>query len=225
MPIGYKAGVAALALGLAVWPLTAEELVYTKKVGTHITTVTVRIEPSASGYSFAIRSVRDGREITRVDLETDSSRATLAWEYRDALENIALKGERKNDRIEISGLNKGQPVKVTHAIDQRPWLQWFPFGMEKFVVSTEKQFDYWAVSPTELKCAPFTISKTGTEKITIRGREETAVRARLTLAGALSIFWGADLWLRASDGLYLRYQGTSGPGTPEVVFELAGRTD
>jgi hypothetical protein len=53
---------------------------------------------------------------------------------------------------------------------------------------------------------------------TVKGRSVT--RLKVSLDGAMALFWGAKLWADPATGRMVRYQGTKGPGTPESVIEV-----
>jgi hypothetical protein len=48
-----------------------------------------------------------------------------------------------------------------------------------------------------------------------------AIKVKLSLAGAMSVFWSARL-LIGEDGTIYRFEGNQGPGTPAMVTELVG---
>jgi hypothetical protein len=217
------AALAAFFLALTAGPTAAEDLFYSKKSGNDVSSFSVRIDKTVTGYTLTAGTVTDGRFFIEVSMKTDEHLATREWAYVDPKEKIDLKAVRTGNRIELQGTSKGRTVKKTYTIDGKPWLQYFPFGLEEFAVSRATYIEYWALSPDLLECALMSATKTCIEKITSLGREQSAVKTRISLAGALSVFWGADFWLSAENGHYLKFLGTNGPGTPETTIELIGR--
>jgi hypothetical protein len=59
--------------------------------------------------------------------------------------------------------------------------------------------------------------------VLIRQRKETiggipCQRIKLTLSGMVSLFWSATCWT-TDEGVFVKYEGTQGPGTPKMVLE------
>ncbi|MBN2352770.1 MAG: hypothetical protein JXD23_09405 [Spirochaetales bacterium] len=223
MKLKRWAALAVCFLVLTLGRAAAEDLLYTKKSGNEVSSFSVRIEKTASGYALTAGTVRDGRFFLEVSMKTDACLATLEWAYADPKTKLALKAVRDGNRIELSGTQDGRPIKKTFTIDGKPWLQFFPFGLEEFAVSRTTTIEFWAVSPSLLNCGLMRASKKSVETVMSLGREQTAVKTRVTLAGPLSVFWSADFWLSVEDGHYLKFEGTEGPGTPETTIALAQR--
>ncbi len=217
------AALAACFFILASSAAAAEDFLYTKKSGSEVSSFSVRIEKIPTGYALTAGTVRNGRFFLEVSMKTDAHLATREWTYAAPGEKLALKAVREGNRIVLSGTQGGRPVKKTFTIDGKPWLQFFPFGLEEFAVSRTTNIEFWAVSPTLLNCGLMSAAKKSVETVTSLGREQAAVRTRVTLAGPLSLLWGADFWLSAEDGHYLKFEGTDGPGTPETTIELVQR--
>ncbi len=217
------AALAALFFCVTSGLAAAETLLYSKKAGNETSTFSVTIEKTKSGYSLTAGTVKNGRFSLEVSMLTDERLATRQWRYVDPKGNVELEAVRNGDRIELSGTQNGAPVKKTFTIDARPWLQFFPFGLEEFAVSRTGSLDFWAVSPELLTCGLMTAAKKSLETITSQGRKRSAVKTRISLAAPLSAFWSADFWLDTTDGHYLRFEGTNGPGTPMTTIELVDR--
>jgi hypothetical protein len=223
MNFGRLAWLAATLLLLSLGSLSAQTLRYS--ISASRSTYFVHIERKGAGFSLVTHTEEGGRTVVRVNAVTDERLATLRYEYWNAKEDVAITAVRSDDRIEVSGTKKGRPVKVTLAIDPHPWVQSFPFGFGEFIASPETTFEYWAVSPIEFTCGLFVATKTAEEKVTVMGRETTAWKTHINMTGVLAAFWGADFWMRAADGRYLRYKGTMGLGTPEADIELLEAAD
>lgn len=114
-----------------------------------------------------------------------------------------------------NGTVEDKPVAGTLQLKDRLWavgfeqpLQWV---VTKKIPST---FTFLMVNPTDLaKPQEMTISPDG--KDTVEGKP--ALRYKLGLPGALSLFWSATVWADPVTGEQVQYKGTRGPGTPEMV--------
>ncbi len=216
---------AAFFIATAAAPLFAETFVFGKKSSVMTGTYTVRLEKNGSGFTLSTQTVENGRPVTRVNMLLDERLATLEWSCWSAPNEFDVKAVRDHDRIVVTGVKKGRPVNMTLVIDGRPWIQQFPFGFQQFIASNATRLEYWVLSPRDFQCVTFAVVKTAEETVSSLGREETAWKSRISLTGFLGGFWGADYWLRASDGRFLRYRGNDGPGTPDVAVDLIGHTD
>jgi hypothetical protein len=219
------AALAALFFCMTSGLVAAESLLYSKKAGKETSSFSVTIEKTKSGYSLTAGTVKDGRFSLEVSMLTDEHLATRQWRYIDPKNKLELEAVRDGNRIDLSGTRDGVPVKKTFTIDAKPWLQFFPFGLEDFALSKAASLDFWALSPDLLACGLMSASKKSVETISIQSGTRTTIRTHISLAAPLSAFWSADYWLSAADGHYIKFEGTSGPGTPDTVIELVDRRD
>jgi hypothetical protein len=216
---------AALLHVLAVLPMAAETFVYAKKSTRMTGTYTVRIEKNGAGCILSTQTAENGELVTKVTERLDERLATQEWSCWNKPAEVDVKAVRRNNKIFVTGTKKGKPVNVTLAIDDRPWIQQFPFGFEKFITSDEKQLEYWAISPSDFRSGTFVVVKTARETVTALGREEKTWKVRVSLAGFLSGFWGINYWLCSANGRWVRFRGDDGPGTPALAIDLVEHSD
>ena len=58
-------------------------------------------------------------------------------------------------------------------------------------------------------------------RLTIAGKPIETIKIEMRLTGWRSYFWKSDYWFKADDGLFLRFEGQSGPsGENRITVEL-----
>ena len=152
---------------------------------------------------------------------------TRQWELRDDKADHDFVAKRTENTIHIKGNFHGEPVEKTVKIDDDVWFNKLDHGLSAFAVSDQEELSFWVLKLlSDLDPIKMTAEKEGTERIRMGERTYDAVKVKLTLNHfILSKMWSARCWYRASDGLFLRYEGANGrPGTPVTVIELQKKT-
>lgn len=202
--------------------VAGKTIVYHEQQGPNVVVYTHGIYPLASGFRIGISSAIGKSLLTKSETTTDENYRTLTWNYFDVKEKINVQGQRVGRTIMITGTKQGKPIDEKFAIDDRPWLQLFPYGLEDFAKSSVATTQFWAVNPSRSLCALFNADRQemGTLRST-QGKEYSAIHLRIGLAGMLSLFWSADYWLSVSDGLQIQAKGAFGPpGTAVTVVKI-----
>lgn len=158
---------------------------------------------------------RDHDGIKEFICDTDGSVRTMS--VTDHEDRLFFLGQRKEDSIVLSG--NGQERFETE-MKNRYWYQPIGPSMFQFILSDEKEREFFIINPENNKSVSMTIGKTGRELLAIDGREMEAVKAELRLSGILSPFWSGQYWFSAETGILLKYMGDSGPGTSHMTMEL-----
>ncbi len=152
---------------------------------------------------------------------------TKQWVLHDKKVDHNFVARRTDNAIHIKGNFHGKPVEKTVEIDEDVWFNKLDHGLSAFAVSDQEALSFWVLkSLSDLDPIKMTAEKEGPERIKMGEQTYDAVKVKLTLNHfILSKLWSARCWYRASDGLFLRYEGANGrPGTPVTVIELQKKT-
>ena len=203
---------AALALVLT-FPLAAESLTYREtsqgKTTKEIVTIT-RIDEAGLSWEVAVgkdSTNRMGKTAAGVMMAVEVVAPDGQW---------ALKNE--GDALKASGTYQGKAVTGSLVLKGRFWTLGFDQPLK------------WAVthkltSPmTFLMVNPIAVSQP-TEMVLIPDGKDTvegkpALRYKISLSGAMALFWGAMIWADPVTGDELQYKGNKGPGTPDMVLVI-----
>lgn len=164
------------------------------------------------------KEIRMDDDTTRIRLVSDRRWNTRSFMIANRSEGIEVEASRSGDRILVSGIHRGTPVKKELVLEEDlPWYQTFNHQFGDFALSDEKKRQFWMIRLDTLEATRWQLKRIGSERLPIGGSQIEAVRVRLSLTGLLAPFWSADLWYRAEDGRFLRYLGPiRGPGSEEV---------
>lgn len=152
---------------------------------------------------------------------------TKQWTLRDDKVDHNFVANRAGNTIHIKGNFHGKPVEKTVEIDEDVWYNKLDHGLSAFAVSDQEKLSFWVLKLlSDMDPIKMTAEKEGTERIQMGEQTYDAVKVKLTLNHfILSKLWSARCWYRASDGLFLRYEGANGrPGTPVTIIELQEKT-
>ena len=162
-----------------------------------------------SGYSISVSSTK-GKEQSVQELGCDSTYATIRWHYSSNT-NTDIVFRRNADRIELSGTLKGNPVNKILKIDNQPWYQIVPLGLQTASRDSVGRSKFWAVSldePAVLKPVCFHIAKSTDSPLP--NHPEIACRCfRMNIEGLPSQIWAGDYFIRQDDHVFLYYRGYS----------------
>jgi len=215
--------VLSLVLGLITLSLSAQQYQYAGLFGENAYDIQV------------LKQQEDGKSVLVLEEKERYSKHTFhpklgteEWVLRDEKENHNFTAQRTNDQIKIWGTFQGESVEKTVDIDERLWFNKLDHGLSEFAVSEQHELSFWVLKLlSDLDPLKMEAKKVGTESLTIDGKTYEAVKVKLTIDNfMLSKLWSAELWYRASDGLFLRYEGSNGgPGTPTTIIELGEKVD
>lgn len=162
---------------------------------------------------------KEEKYITR----TDESSATVEWEMEKKSEDTCLHARRQPRAIVIQGRLKGRRIAKELTIDDAPWYQATSWSLRAFVLSSQDEIRFWTVRNETLEVHKIRAVKKHHEILDLNGKKEDAVQVELRLTGLLAPFWKSSYWFRATDGVFLRFEGPSGPpGSPVMVVEYRG---
>lgn len=212
-------GLMALLAGLT--PLRAQQYQYAAQAGENAYEISVRVRTEEGNPVLLLEEKKRHSEHT-----FDKELGTKKWVLRDTNDLHDFTALRQGNQIHIQGVFQGEAVDKIVDIDERPWFNKLDHGLSEFAASDQETLSFWVLKIlSDLEPVKFEATKKGTEVITIGDQAYRAVKIRLIIDNFfLSKLWSAELWYRATDGLFLRYEGVNGgPGTPETVIELESK--
>jgi hypothetical protein len=169
-----------------------------------------------------IRLLYQGKGETHIT-QTDESYATVQWDMEKKSEDTSLHALRQPHTIIIQGRWKGRQITKEFPVDDTPWYQATSWSLRGFILSSRKKIRFWTVRIDTLEVHKITAVKKDVAVLNVHGAEEEAAEVELRLGGLLAMFWKSSYWFRPSDGVFLRFEGPSGPpGAPAIVVEYRG---
>ncbi len=196
---------------------TTEKYEYRATAGKDIDIIHTTIV--SSGGSVRITNVRDEKVNT---FYCTYALNTYKWEMVNPPEDVKVKARRDGNAIVVYGIFEGKKVDKTEYVDARPWYQSIPFSLTDFSASAEGPITFWTLSPDDQTPVKMKATRKSIEAVDVAGKAYKARKVRVRLTGVKSIFWKADFWYRTGDGLFVKFKGNKGPGTPTTVIELIG---
>jgi len=158
-------------------------------------------------------------------IQSSGTYASISWEGTNRKDDTTISAHRQGDTIVLEGTLRGDPISKTMAIDAAPWYQSLSWSLRRLVLSDDKQTEFWTLRPDTLEKHKMVAKKMGEEEVQIEGVSVPAIRLEVRLKGMLSPFWSSTYWYRKTDGVWLRYEGPSGPpGKPMIFIEYRKAT-
>lgn len=155
-------------------------------------------------------------------ISSDSSRATLSFDYRDPAAGTEYSAHRSGNAIRIEGVLKGRPASRVVDIDGNPWYESLEFGLRDFAVSGSRRPALaWVIVPENTVAYLVALGLERIEPIDVSGRSVEAVRVRVSLRGIPAFFWSTLYWYRVPDGAFVKFEGPRGGfGSIPTIMEL-----
>ena len=159
------------------------------------------------------------RDVTRMD----TALATQSWSMYDPQARTDIRVARKEGQLLFSGVFKGKEIERAFAVDELPWYQALSLSLRPFAHGPVERMEFWSIRPDTLDVHRLQVRREGEETLKLHGESVASIKLKIQLTGMKSIFWSCYYWLRKSDGLFVRYEGPSGPpGWPLTTVELLG---
>ncbi len=157
------------------------------------------------------------RDITRMAADF----STQSWSVDNPTTATNLEVFRKDNKLIFSGTFEGDKIEKTRTIDAAPWYQALSLSLRQFTDQSRNHLEFWSIRPDNLTIHHLQVSREAEEKLTLEGVSSTVIKLKIQLTGLKSAFWSCYYWLRKSDGLFVRYEGPSGPpGWPLTIVKL-----
>lgn len=158
-------------------------------------------------------------------IQSSGPYASISWEGTNRKDDTTISAHRQGDTIVLEGTLRGDPISKTVAIDTAPWYQSLSWSLRRLVLSDDTQIEFWTMRPDTLEIHKMVARKKGEEEMPIEGATGPVVKLEVRLKGMLSPFWSSTYWYRKTDGVWLRYEGPSGPpGKPMIHIEYQKST-
>jgi hypothetical protein len=145
--------------------------------------------------------------------------ATKEWKLTEPDRDVMAREE--NGEISVTGTQDGKIVKKTLSQGDLPWFQLLSFSLRPFVLSEKDTVLFQFLRPDNLSLVKLEARKKKNTSFPIGEKKVKACHVRVSPPWPLSLLWRGDYWFRASDGLFLGYEGTNGPpGTAKTVVQF-----
>lgn len=208
--------VLCFAVGSQASGLSVEQHRYLKKTGTKTQFFDWRLE---KGSDLVLTSVL-GTEHDVTRMKADFS--TYSWTVDDPAVGTHLSVSRNGKTLIMHGMFKGKKIQRTVTIDEDPWYQALSISLRQFVDPQLMSRKFWTIRSDTLDVYRLQVHR---EEQAVKGMEGKyggqAIRLKIQLTGFRAAFWSCHYWLRKMDGVFLRYEGPSGPpGWPMTTVKL-----
>jgi len=207
-------------------PLFSDELLYHETLDEDCADLELNIEAIGSNKQYTLQKSLEGDLLSTERILISADGNTLEWFYEDYSEDLVIQASRSGDLIELER-QKGRRTKhEEYRIDDTsPWYQLFPFGMEEFITSGDRERNFWFIQPQNLDLSSLRAIR-GEEKVSlIHGIREKVTEVEITINNWLSRFWKGFYLLRTDDGRYLFYEGILRRNLSRGTIELVDETE
>lgn len=146
----------------------------------------------------------------------DSSGACVREEVKTEKGEYVMTSDGKN--LTVSGTWDGKSINRTVPLNGKAFYgSGFTWSVKALLASGKKSMKFWMFNALEPdKPVEMEYKIQGDE--TVNGRK--AKKIKIGLTGLMAAFWSATIWTD-NEQRTIRYQGNSGPGTPEMTIDTA----
>lgn len=155
------------------------------------------------------------------DIEIECSRDFFLNSYSEkmgAANSLSLTKEGKV--LIVDSQEKGKQKLKSYKIGDTPWVQDFKFGLQTFLGSKDKSYNFYILNPKDLALHEMVATKDLEEVLDIGDKKYNAQRVKITLTGFKKKFWKAMAWFDKESLLLIKYRANEGPGTPYTEVTL-----
>lgn len=154
---------------------------------------------------------------------TDEALATFYWTMESPDIGCQLFARREQNTILLQGKYRGRAVDRQIEIDVAPWFQATSLSLKDFAISTQEKIEFWTLRPDTLKAYKLRAVKIGRETLTVDNASLETIKIRLCLTGWLAPFWKSHYWFDATNGLFVRFEGTvDASGDTRIIVSYTG---
>ena len=101
------------------------------------------------------------------------------------------------------------------------WIQNISMSLQCFVKDkTKDKMNFSIIKTDDLSLFDMVALKKKDVDIAVGPGKFKTANVIVTLPGMKSVLWKSNYWFQKNDGLFLKYKGTDGPGTPVTITEL-----
>ncbi len=163
---------------------------------------------------------------TRQQLELTETRfnndlTTLSWKMQNPESQTDLTVERLGNLLVMKGVFAGKVINKEVQIDDAPWYQALSVSLRQFTDHTAETIQFWSIRSDTLDVHRLQVIRQKNTLIDIGNDSVPTIQLKIQPTGWRAPFWSANYWLREQDGVFLRYQGRSGPpGAPVTSITM-----
>ena len=143
--------------------------------------------------------------------QTNENLETLTWSMDDPAKSISVKAHRIQNSILLHGKINNETIDKDIQIDDTPWFQATSLSLKEFVISNRNSIEFWTLRVSNLKVYKLKATKVGRQRLKMAGKPTETIKIEMRLTGFRSYLWKSDYWFRANDGLFIRFEGQTGP--------------
>ena len=143
---------------------------------------------------------------------------TLEWKMKGP--EVDIRAVRHGRSLVIQGTRQGKAYEHKQAVGELPWRQPLSFSLRPLLDGKRTDCRFWMIHPESLKVHKLFAESGPSESVSIKGREYAARRIDVSLNRWTRSFWKASYWFRASDGLFLRFEGRDGVFGDPIQIKL-----
>jgi pimeloyl-ACP methyl ester carboxylesterase len=141
-------------------------------------------------------------------VRNDSNLDTQFWRLSDPAAGTDLSVTRVGNCLVAAGSFKGQPTLGSFPVDDAPWRQSIDFAAPDLLAADGRaETEFWLLKSYDIQPLKMRLAKEAAETLKLGGADVPTVRMKLTVDGVPEQFYHSIYWYRASDGLFVKYQG------------------
>jgi len=135
--------------------------------------------------------------------------------------NKSIVAIRKGNTIAVNVTENGKTTSETITVGNKIWIQKLSLSLQWFVKDKSKdKIGFCIIKTNDLSLFEMVAIKKKDVDVRFGPKIFKAANVVVTLPGMKSILWKSNYWFQKNDGLFLRYKGTNGPGTPLTITQL-----
>ena len=190
---------AAFAFLCTIVSAGALELTFRATTGGEATTYAETLKSVPGGFHATVTSASE-----QSTMEMDSALQTRSWVFRAPREKTEIEALLSGTTISIHGTVKGSPFAAAFDTDGLPWCEYQELSLEGFGSGTAPSMGFVTINRSTMKLVKLKVLRKGPVDILVQGMTVPAVEAVLLIEGVPEFLLRSRLWLRRSDGRYLR---------------------
>jgi hypothetical protein len=214
------AAVVLLILLRAVAPVEAIDLTFRATTGDAVTIYTDTVQAVQAGFHADVMS-----SLEHSTMDMDGNLQTLSWTFKMPSDRTEIEARLSGRTIALRGIFKGSTFAATFDTGGLPWYEYQELSLNDFGAGQEQSLRFVTVDRSSMKLVTFKVQKKGPSEILVQGVSVPAVEAVLLIEGIPEFLLRSRLWLRRTDGRYLRLSvpPLGGIGSSTLV-ELTGES-
>lgn len=162
---------------------------------------------------------RQLEEFTQTEFNNDLS--TLSWKIQNPDSQTRLTVERAGNTLVMRGSFAGEVINKEVQIDAAPWYQALSVSLRQFIDLEKESIQFWTIRADTLDIHRLQVTRQKNTLLEVGHDVVPTIQLKIQPVGWRAPFWSANYWLREDDGVFLRYQGRSGPpGAPVTTVVL-----